>query len=180
MANGFSLAAVAGRRELMEVGAINVHGAERTFLLSSTHGSEMSSFGAFLETVNFYENNNVCQYLWDYGAKLKKVFQEQITANGLTEYFKIEGPSVALSYTCLDKNHNISADFRTLFSQEMIKSGVLMPWISPSFAHKEDELTKTKRAISSALNIYAKALSEDINRFISPGQSVKPVFRKYN
>ena len=119
---------------------------------------------------------NICGTM----AQNLKVFQEQITANGLTEYFKIEGPSVALSYTCLDKNHNISADFRTLFSQEMIKSGVLMPWISPSFAHKEDELTKTKRAISSALNIYAKALSEDINRFISPGQSVKPVFRKYN
>ena len=46
MANGFSVAAPVGRREVMEVGAIDREGAERTFLLSTTHGGEMLSLGA--------------------------------------------------------------------------------------------------------------------------------------
>ena len=41
MANGFSVAAVAGSREVMEVGSIDKPGNERTFLLSTTHGGEM-------------------------------------------------------------------------------------------------------------------------------------------
>jgi hypothetical protein len=45
MANGFSVAAVAGKRKYMEVGSISQPGAERTFLLSTTHGGEMSGTG---------------------------------------------------------------------------------------------------------------------------------------
>src|SRR5678816_135784 len=51
MANGFAVAALVGRREVMEVGAINKAGQERTFLVSTTHGGEMASLAAFLETV---------------------------------------------------------------------------------------------------------------------------------
>jgi glutamate-1-semialdehyde 2,1-aminomutase len=46
MANGFSVAAVAGRRDIMELGSIDKPGQERTFLLSTTHGGEMSGLGA--------------------------------------------------------------------------------------------------------------------------------------
>ena len=45
MANGFSVAAVGGRREVMEVGSINRPGMERTFLLSTTHGAETDGPG---------------------------------------------------------------------------------------------------------------------------------------
>ena len=48
MANGFSVAAVAGRRDVMAVGAIDKPEAERTFVLSATHGGEMLGLGALL------------------------------------------------------------------------------------------------------------------------------------
>src|SRR3990167_8893362 len=48
MANGFSVSCVAGRRELMELGSIERQGRERLFLLSTTHGAEMSGLGAFV------------------------------------------------------------------------------------------------------------------------------------
>jgi glutamate-1-semialdehyde 2,1-aminomutase len=41
MANGFAMAALGGRRDLMELGGIDVAGAERVFLMSTTHGPEM-------------------------------------------------------------------------------------------------------------------------------------------
>src|SRR5450830_581595 len=71
MANGFSVAAVAGRRDVMEVGSIDNPGSERTFLLSTTHGGEMSGLGAFVESVKIYREQDVCRHLWDYGRRLK-------------------------------------------------------------------------------------------------------------
>ena len=44
MANGFSLAAVVGKRKIMEMGSITKLNSERTFLLSTTHGAEMYSW----------------------------------------------------------------------------------------------------------------------------------------
>ena len=43
MANGFSVSCVAGKREIMQHGSIEFENKERTFLLSTTHGAEMSS-----------------------------------------------------------------------------------------------------------------------------------------
>ena len=53
MANGFSVAAVAGKREIMQLGSIEFIGEERLFLLSTTHGAEMNGLGAFVETMKF-------------------------------------------------------------------------------------------------------------------------------
>ena len=41
MANGFSVAAVAGKRDIMELGGIDKIGKERVFLLSTTHGADV-------------------------------------------------------------------------------------------------------------------------------------------
>src|SRR5262249_28984490 len=50
MANGFALSALAGRRELMELGGLQ-HGQERVFLLSTTHGAEHAGLAAGIATM---------------------------------------------------------------------------------------------------------------------------------
>ncbi len=50
MGNGFPIAAIAGRRELMELGGLNTD-RPRVFLLSSTHGAETVSLAAFRAVV---------------------------------------------------------------------------------------------------------------------------------
>ena len=60
MANGYALAALGGRRELMELGSIDRAGMERTFLISSTHGSEQVGLAAFLATLDIYGGEDVC------------------------------------------------------------------------------------------------------------------------
>ena len=74
---------------------------------------------------------------------------------------------------------NFSYELRTLFLQEMIKSNILISWISPSYSHKKKELNITLAAINSALKICKVALKNNIKKFIK-GNIVKPVFRKYN
>jgi glutamate-1-semialdehyde 2,1-aminomutase len=179
MGNGFSVAALAGRRDIMEVGAIDKQGAERTFLLSTTHGGEMCGLGAFIETMSIYQESDVCRYLWAYGAKLKAGMNNIASDLGIGEFFEVIGSAISLNYVTRDAQGSVSAAFRTLFAQEMIKSRVLIPWIAVSLSHTDKELGLTLDACYKALQIYKEALAKGVDKYLV-GSEVKPVFRKYN
>ena len=179
MANGFSVACLGGKKKILELGSITNKKEERVFLLSTTHGAEMSSLGAFVETINFIKKNKVVKKNWDYGYELKKNCNQLAKDYGLDEYFKILGPSGSPYYLCLDKNKKSSLEFRTLFLQEMLKNGVFMPWISLCYRHSKKELAKTLDALEKTFYIYKKAIYSQPKRFIK-GPIVKPVFRKFN
>lgn len=179
MANGYAVSALVGKKELMEVGGINNLGEERVFLISTTHGAEMTGMGAFIETVSIYKEHNVIEHLWEYGKKLFNGINEISKSLGILNYFFMEGSFIAMNYSTKDSDGNISMAFRTLFAQEMIKSGILIPWIAPSFSHTDAELNHTLRAVESSLIVYKKALKDGISSYLE-GPAIKPVFRQYN
>lgn len=179
MANGFSVSCIAGRRELMELGSIETEGQERVFLLSTTHGAEMSGLGAFVATVDFMRRHQVVEHLWDYGRKLIAMMQRCAEAHGIAHSFKVGGISCSPYYLTQDLTGNNSLALRTLFSQEMIRNGVLMPWIALSYRHGDAELTATEHAVDQAFTVYRKALEEGVEKYLE-GPAIKPVFRKYN
>ena len=179
MANGFSVAAVAGKREIMQQGSIEFSGTERLFMLSTTHGAEMSGLGAFLETMKFMEEQKVVEHLWAYGGKLIKLMNGMAKKYGIEKNFIAGGVECSPYYLTFDKDGQSSLGLRTLFSQEMIKNGVLIPWIALSYLHGEEELELTKKALESAFEIYKKAVDEGFEKYLV-GDVIKPVFRKYN
>jgi glutamate-1-semialdehyde 2,1-aminomutase len=179
MANGFAVACIAGRREIMELGSIEFEGKERVFLLSTTHGAEMSGLGAFVATMGFMQQHKVVEHLWDYGRKLTAMMQRQAEVHGVTSSFKVGGLSCSPYYLTLDESGANSLAFRTLFSQEMIRNGVLMPWMALSYRHGEEELAKTERAIEKTFEVYRKAMAEGVDKYLV-GPIIKPVFRKFN
>jgi glutamate-1-semialdehyde 2,1-aminomutase len=179
MANGFSVSCIAGRREIMELGSIEFPGRERVFLLSTTHGAEMSGLGAFIATVAFMRQHAVIEHLWEYGRKLLKLMETRAHAHGIGECFKVGGVPCSPFYATLDRSGAASLPLRTLFSQEMIRNGVLMPWIALSFRHGDAELAATERALDNAFAVYRRALDEGVERYLE-GPVIKPVFRKFN
>jgi len=179
MANGFSLAAVVGKREFMEVGAINKPGMERTFLLSSTHGGEMPSLGAFVAAAKICANENVPEQLWDYGNRLKAGIADVAAAHGLSDFIQTEGPGISLHYVTRGSDGLPSMALRTLLAQELLKRGVMMPWISLSTAHGSEELALTLDALNDALPIYRQGLETGTDDLLL-GPAVKPVFRAFN
>ena len=179
MANGFAVAALTGRREIMEVGAIDRPGQERTFLVSTTHGGEMASLAAFLETVDIYEQCGVVDHLWRYGARLLTGLEALAREAGVAHAFQMQGNAISMNYVTLGSDGAPSLALRTLFSQEMIRNGVLMPWIAPSFAHGDAELERTFEAARKALSVYGQALEQGVDRFLQ-GPVIKPVFRQFN
>jgi len=179
MANGFSVAAVAGKREIMELGSIEFKGRERLFLLSTTHGSEMNGLGAFVETVKFMKENSVVEHLWDYGRKLIDLMNQAAKEFGVEKNFIAGGVECSPYYLTFDNKGKNSLGLRTLFSQEMVKNGVLIPWIAISYAHGEEELKRTKKALEKTFRVYKKAVNKGYEKYLV-GEVIKPVFRKYN
>ncbi|MEI7605823.1 MAG: glutamate-1-semialdehyde 2,1-aminomutase [Rhodospirillaceae bacterium] len=179
MANGFALAALAGKREFMDVGGIRQSGAERVFLMSSTHGAEMVALGALLETIRIYREEAVTDHLWSYGARLFDGINGVSRSLGLIEHFHMDGLPISMNYLTKDRNGVPSLALRTLFSQEMIGNGVLMPWIAVSQAHGDRELEITLAAVERALRVYAGALEDGVERHLR-GPAIKPVFRQFN
>jgi glutamate-1-semialdehyde 2,1-aminomutase len=150
----------------MEVGAINTEGIERTFLLSTTHGAEMTGLGAFIETVRIYRTEDVTGHLWSYGKQLREGMTALAAKHGLQAHFQMDGPAISMNYLTRDRNGALSMPLRTLFAQEMLKAGVMMPWLAVSQAHGPDELALTLDAVDQALAVFARALDGQVGDYL--------------
>ena len=179
MSNGFSVAAVGGRKEIMELGSINRDGAERLFFLSTTHGAEMSGLAAFIETVHFIEGHDVIPHLWKYGEDLIERFNVASANVGISKNLFLTGPAPNPILNVLDDEGLPWLELRTLFLSEMIKHGILMPWISISYRHTHKEMEATLIAVKDAVQTCAVAIHEGIEKYYE-GRIIKPVFRKFN
>ena len=179
MANGFSVAALAGRREIMELGSIKSEGAGRVFLISTTHGAEMSSLAAFIKTVEIYKQKDVIDHMWTYGKRLMDGMNNISEGLGIKKYFSVEGFPCSPIFLTKDLEMQSSLELRTLFLQELIKYHILMPCLAFCMAHGENEMKTTLDATYEALKIYKKALSDGYQIYLK-GKSIKPVFRSHN
>ena len=178
MANGFSVAALGGKREIMELGGL-IPGKERVFLISTTHGAEMSSLGALVETINVYKELDVTGHIWNMGTQLVNGMVDIAKEYGLQDYFYIEGAKCSPNMVICDGEKKPSFEYRTVFCQEMVKNGILMPCISIAYEHKQEEIDITLEATRKAMKVYSEALNGDVTKYII-GNTIKPVFRKYN
>ena len=178
LANGFSVSALVGKREFMELGGIE-HNKERVFLLSTTHGAETHSLAAAIATMQVYRENNVVERLHQQGERLKRGADEVIARHGMSDFVRVIGRPCSLVYATRDKAGQPSQEFRTLFMQEMIRRGVLGPSFVISYSHSDADIDHTIAAIDGALGVYARALEEGVGRYLI-GPPTKGVYRRYN
>ncbi len=179
MANGFSLSALTGKREVMELGGL-FHNRERVFLLSTTHGAEGPSLAAGIETMRIYRDEPVIEHLYRVGDRLRAGFR-QVTADlGVSEYLGIAGRGCNLLYSTHDHEHKPSQPFRTLFMQELIRWGVLAPSFIVSYAHSDADIDHTIEAVARAAKVYKKALEAGSTDGLLVGAPTKVVYRRYN
>lgn len=180
IANGFSVAVLAGKREIMELGGI-IPGKERVFLSSTTHGSETHGIRAAIATIKFMRENKTTEHNWANGEKLTQLLKESLEAFKLTEYIEVIGYpcAVGLSYKNHEKEHDPA--FRTLFLQEMIANGLLFQGLfTQAYEHNDEEIKKTIVAFEKSLEVYKKAIDQKSVDGLLVGPVIKPVFRKIN
>ncbi len=180
MANGYAVAALAGRASIMERGGLD-HDGERVFLLSTTNGAEQSGLAAGIATMEFYERHDVIAQLARAGGAAAAAVRGAAAAAGIGAFLKAEGDfDCRPALVCLDHEGRPSPPHRTLFLQELIRHGVFMPWICPSFRHGDSELAQTAEACRAASQVSARAIERRSVDTLLDGPPVKPVMRRYN
>jgi glutamate-1-semialdehyde 2,1-aminomutase len=178
MGNGFSVAALAGKKEIMELGGLK-HDKERVFLISGTHSAETYGLAAAIAIMNIYEKEPVVDTLWRTGEKLAEKLKKSIDENGLADYVPLMGRPCCMVYGSRDNEKKPSQMFRTLLIQELMKRGILAPSIIVSYSHTDKDIEKTAEAFHDALRIYRKALDEGIEKYLV-GRPIKSAWRTFN
>ena len=179
VANGFSVAALTGRRDIMELGGLR-HDKPRVFLLSSTHGGETHALAACKATLTEMAEKNVTDHLWMVGKRLQDGFNEAARRAGVADQVKAAGYACSPILTFKDKSGKSSSGLRTLYLQEMIVQGILIPYIAPCFMHTVAEIDRTAEASERALRQVARVLNGEPLGNLLVGPPTRPVFRRFN
>jgi glutamate-1-semialdehyde 2,1-aminomutase len=179
LANGFSVSALAGKREFMRLGGLEHNDRPRVFLLSTTHGAETHGLAAAIATMRIYRDEPVIEHLFRAGARLRRGVGQVISQNGLSEFVKVVGKDCCLAYATLDRDHLPSQAFRSLLLQETIRRGVLMPSLVVSYSHSDEDIDRTVEVVDSALRIYRRALEDGVERYLV-GRPSQMVYRRFN
>jgi glutamate-1-semialdehyde 2,1-aminomutase len=177
LANGFSVSALTGRRDLMERGGLQT-AKERVFLLSTTHGAEVHSLAAALATMRFYDTHDVTDALHARGTRLAERITAAARALGLERHFEVRGRACSLLYVTRDAAGQPSQEFRTLFLQETLTRGLIAPSLVVSYSHSDADIDAAADIIGEALETYRVALEKGVHTVLR-GRPVKPVMRAF-
>lgn len=149
MANGYPMAAVIGKEEIMEA-------AQSTFI-SSTNWSERIGPVATLATIRKFERENVAEHLINIGEKIQNGWKEAADDAGL----KIDVTGIPpLSHFSFEYENDLAIS--TLFTQEMLKRDFLA-WnqFKSSYAHKDIHVEKYLEEVRDVFVEIASAIEKD-------------------
>lgn len=179
VANGFSCSFLAGKREILELGGID-HDKPRVFLLSATHGAETHSLAACKATLQIAMTTNLTEQVWITGARLIDAFNSLAAEHGIAEFVSMRGPGCSPWHRFVDRNDRPSPALTTLYQQEMIRQGILIPYIAPSLSHSPSDIDRTCDAMREALSVVRVAIERDSTEGLLQGGATRPVFRRFN
>jgi glutamate-1-semialdehyde 2,1-aminomutase len=179
MGNGFSISALCGKREIMQLGDRKYGDV---FLLSGTFNAETTGLAAALATISEMQNIEPCvvQKLNNMGRQLVKGINEKAVIYGLegrikAKCFSADGENVGCNPSMTFSN----MDVKTLFDQHMVECQILMPYIAPSYSHGVEEIEKTLNGADYAMKMIVRAIeNKRVSQDCMDDWHEKPVFRK--
>lgn len=178
LGNGLPISALAGRRDLMELGGLATD-RSRVFLLSTTHGAESTGLAAYLAVAEEYRSWDVVGTMEQQGIRLASAVTEAVREFGLEEHVQVLGRPSCLVFTTRDASGTPSQAYRTLFLQELVRHGVLGQSFVVSAAHTDDDLAVTVEAVRRALPAYRRAVDAGSTDGLLQGRPVAPALREH-
>ncbi|MBD3182281.1 aminotransferase class III-fold pyridoxal phosphate-dependent enzyme [Candidatus Poribacteria bacterium] len=148
MANGFGIAAVVGKKEIMD----EVAGV---WVAATFHG-EVSMVAAALATIAEMEEKDGITYLWDQGEKLLNGYRE-ITERLNIDFARIEGAG-SMPFFGFNGGDDKKDRIIDIFYKKTLDDGLYLPrghiWFV-SLSHRDEDIARTLEISESALK-YAK------------------------
>jgi glutamate-1-semialdehyde 2,1-aminomutase len=178
-ANGFSFSALVGRRDIMSLGGLE-HDKPRVFLLSTTNGGETHSLAAAKATLQILRQGEVTAHGWRVGNLLTDEINAMARELGIESQVRMTGIACSPYITFFGPDGALDARLKTLYLQETIRHGVLIPCFAISYSHGEAEVAQTLEASRQALRVVRQAMERGTTDGLLVGGPIKPVFRKFN
>ncbi|MGE0829507.1 MAG: glutamate-1-semialdehyde 2,1-aminomutase, partial [Hyphomonadaceae bacterium] len=179
LANGFSVSALAGKREYMRLGDLEQWDKPRVFLMSTTHGGETHGLAAAIATMQVYEREPVIEHMIRVGKRLMSGIEEAARLRGVAQHITVSGMPSNAVFGTTGPDGKPSQAYRSLFLQELIQRGVLAPSIVVSYSHQDADIDQTIEAFDGAMEIYARALEDGAERHLV-GRPSQMVYRTFN
>jgi len=146
MSNGYAMAAVMGRRDVME-------SAQRSFI-SSSYWTEGIGPAAALATIRKLRAVNGPQHFWRLGGRGREGLAELATKHGLPIRVLGKPPLPSMVFDFGDE----TMAFSTLFTQEMLDRGFLAAkGVMLSLAHDDAVIDAYLKAIDGTFGVLADA-----------------------
>ncbi len=150
IANGYPLAAVAGRREVMESQADN--------FISSTYWSDCTALAASLATMKEIEEKPVIETVHRTGQKIIAGMKALAKAEDLDITLAGHGFDFTLTFNYGEQ----SAMIMTLYIQEMIARSIYVGSVFyPSFSHTEAQVKEILAAAGDTFAMIREAIAEN-------------------
>jgi len=179
IANGFSACALTGRAGIMELGGIRSSGADKLFLISTTHGAETIGLAAMIATIDEFERHGMIESNWERGEDLRGRLNNVIAHHGLGSALEVKGEACLLALICRNAQGVPDEAYRTLMMQEMITRGVLFQGLFyTTWSHQDAELDEIVAAFDESCAIYRQAIESGSCSEHLIGPPARPVFRK--
>jgi glutamate-1-semialdehyde 2,1-aminomutase len=99
---------------------------------------------------------------------------------GLSDYVRVIGFDCNPQILCTHDDGTYWPELHTLFHEELISWGVLIPWITVTWSHGPDEINRTIDAMGHAMRRVRRVLENGAVETSFTGPAVKPVLRPYN
>lgn len=178
LGNGFAISALAGKRDLLELGGLRTD-RPRVFLLSTTHGPETVGLAAYLAVAREYSTSDVVGTMATQGRRLAQGVGAVVREAGIEDHLRVHGHPACLVFGTAGPDGQPSQEYRTLFLQEMLRRGVLGQSFVVSAAHTDGDIDRTVEAVRGACVLYARALEAGSTEGLLIGRPVAPAIRPY-
>src|SRR5579859_81167 len=148
IANGFPLAVVLGREEIVSLAS--------SIKIMGTYNNELLSIVAALTTISVLEKPGIITWLWDAGQRLIDGFNEILERKGLLDHICAQ----AYRWPCLPalryrQDSEMARHLQTVLPRELTNRGVLLLANHPSFICTEHTTTD----IDEALQIFEESVN---------------------
>ncbi len=179
ISNGFCFSVLAGRREIMELGGLQ-HDQRRVFLLSQTHSSETTGLAACRATLEECQRVDISKHVWSTGKQLVVGFRKLAAEVNVEKHVRIIGFDCNPQILCTHEDGTYWPELQTAFHEEVISYGILIPWITITYAHSGVELEQTFEALQAGMQKVKLALETETVNTSFTGPVIRPVFRPFN
>lgn len=150
MSNGFPMAAIIGKQKVMQ--------AAQTTFISSTYWTERVGPAAALATIKKMIDKKVPQYLEKIGRLMIKGLKKSASANGL----KLETSGLPALFHLSFNYGKDSQAIQTLFTQEMLKRGILASvGVYVSYSFKEEHVKRYLAVVDEVFAFLKKAIEKN-------------------